>query len=829
MLSDNYWQNIYTVLNQLESSKETFFSQVWGNKRLQYEDGVIRVDEVDMHSAQLVCSAQRQQKPLLLVLPDEMPHRIPVLFVTLLLRHAFNHVNSHGESQNVVYFGLMASIRDHLSKTYCSGVCLNEIFNQIDLKKTSTSNIPRQDYQNSLPSVIFSNMPTNPGNILDTYLPAWCFIDLGNGERLKWFPSCLAMLQQKQIPTVACIQNPLSDAIQQSEDANWQVFRWPYTTYNKTNNSDVLVQPLVLKGDAVEAHSEQYQRIYKRLFKQSKSADGKFASDSLKVVRQYARSLEQLNVPYDLYESECQRFYGIYSLSDSQKTAQHFVKILQNDNSPLGDSLNSACEALNQIRQQLQSMKDPPLWKTLCNLCLPELEDDRVRLLVFPSESRKKLFALALLAYHDFSTEDLASISVYLVSLRQLSQWQRMREIRHLSAEADGNNMPPIEKQWHPLLVGVPYHDTKYAALLRCGLLDVLVYQHQTNALQYTINQWNKAIENEHPDNIKALSAFNPRIEPPSVRDSHCATQRVFITTPRQWLVEESEDVILPDVKELFRIPNRDDEIAWLMHAGDNVSAEEHVLLGQTPEKTQIEAYNAMTTDRITNIIFHEGFHVRFPQDAKVQVVLKADTDRHLDERSVRSLRINDVVMFIHGQNRQNLYELIMSRVHSQPSIALYVDLIQKWQEEMAEGASRYNLGPKEILNRMQQQGSRLQTSQAIKFWIDGQVLSPNDPSDLQRVAEILKMSFTQQYYQEITHAASRLHGIHITLSRRLNQWLQQDAVATSPEKIDDFIDPKLGITFNDFHDALQLLTVKEIKQEHGIFIISDLGQLSKE
>ena len=829
MFTSNYWQSIYAVLNQFESSRDTFFRQVWGNKRLWFEGDAIYIDEVDIHSAQLACSAQSQQKPVLIVLPDELPHRIPVLFATLLLRQAFDNVNSNGDPQYVVYFGLMASIRDHLSKTYCGEFCLKEIFNQIDLKKTFGSNLPRHDFQNSLPYVIFSNMPTDPGNILDTYLPVWCFIDLGNGERLSWFPSCLAMLQQKRTPVIACVQNPLSDAIQRCEQAGWQVFRWPYFMHNKTLNEGVSVQPLVLQGETVESHAEQYQHVYKNLYALSKKAKGKFASDSLRVVRQYASSLEQLNVPYKFYESESQRFYGIYSLSDSQKTAQHFVEVLQNDNTPLGVSLYTACETLNQIHQQLQSMEDPPLWQTLCNFCVPELEEDSVRLLVFPSEARKTLFALALLAYHNFSTEDLASINVWLVSLRRLNQWQRMREYRHLLGEADGSNMPPIEKLWHPVLVGVPYRDTKYSALLRCGLLDVLVYQHQTKALQYTINQWNKAIDNEHPCNIKALSVLNSGIQQLSVRDNNCTAQRVVITTPRQWVVEESEEVILPEAKELFRIPNRVDEIAWLMHAGDNVPTEEQILLDQTSEKTQITTYNAITTDRITHIIFHEGFHVRFPQNATVQLVLKTDTGRYLDERSVRSVRVNDVVMFIHGQNRQNLYELIMSRVHTHPSIALYVNLIQKWQEEIAEGASISNLGPKEILNRMQQHGSQLQTPQAIQFWIDGQVLSPNDPSDLQRVAEILKMSFTQQYYQEITRAATRLRGIHITLSRRLNQWLQQDAVATSPDQIDDFIDPKLGITFNDFHDALQLLTVKEMKQENGIFLISDLGQLSKE
>ena len=829
MFTDNYWQSIYTFLNQLESSQDTFFSEVWGKKRLWFEGGAIHIDEVDLHSAQLACSAQSQQKPILIVLPDELPHRIPVLFATLLLRQAFNNINSNGDPQNVVYFGLMASIRDHLSKTYCGEFCLKEIFNQIDLKKTFGSNLPRHDFQNSLPYVIFSNMPTDPGNILDTYLPTWCFIDLGYGERLNWFPQCLATLEQKRGPVVACIQNPLSDTIQQCKQAGWQIFRWPYLMHNKTHNEGVSVQPLVLQGETVESHSEQYRRVYKNLYALSKKAKGKFASDSLRVVRQYASNLEQLIAPHKFYEAESRRFWGIYSLSNSQQTAQHFVESLQKDNSPLAEPLHTACETLNQIHQELQSMEEPPLWQTLCNFCVPESREDNVRLLIFPSEARKALFTLALLAYYDFSTDDLASINVWLVSLRRFNQWQRERENYQFQREIYDNSMPPVEKLWHPLLIGVPRQDAKYAALLRSDKLDFLLYQHQTRGFQYNINQWNQAIHDKHPANLKTLSVLNPDGQQLPVTDNgNSVSKRVVIAAPRQWAVEESEEVVLPEAKELFRVPERVDEIAWLMQLDDNAFPDEQVLLDQTSSETEVTPHNVMTTDQITHIIFQEGFHIRFPQNATVQVVLETNTGRKLDERSVRSLRLNDVMLFIHGQNRQNLYDLIVSRVHAHPSIALFVSLIQRWQEEIAESARKSDFTLEEILDQMQQRGSELQTPQAIQLWIDGQVLCPNKLADLQRIAEILNISFVKRYYREIGRAATRLRGIHIKLSRRLNQWLQHGAVEASSDQVHDFIDSELGITFNDFQDALRLLTVKEIKQEEGIFLISDLGQLSK-
>ena len=829
MFESEYWRQIYSNLDGMPSSRANFFREVWNKGRLHFEGGENSIDKIDRHSAQLICAAQSQQKPLLIVLPDEAPHRIPLLFATTLLKQALDNISSEVWYSTAIYFGAAAGIRNHLSQTYCGNYCLKDLFNQTDLKGSINTDLPEHNLQNSLPHVIFSNMPTNPDQIIDKYRPDWCFVDLGNGERLKWFSSCLTTLQQTNIPVIACIQNPLSDAIQQCEQAGWQVFRWPYSVFGKTRDECVSVQPLVLEGKTVESHSEKYQEVYQNLYKLSKKAKGKFKSDAIRIVRQYATSLEQLNTPYKFYEVESQRLWGIYSLLDSQQTAQRFVENLQNDNSPLDTPLHTICETLNQIHQQLQSMEEPPLWRTLSNLCVPELEENSVRILVFPSEARKTLFALALLAYHNLSADDLVSINVWLVSLKRFSQWQRTREYYQGQEEIYNGNMPPIEKLWQPLLVGIPRHDARYAPLLRCGKLDVLLYQHQANAFQYGINQWNRAVHGESPANLQTLSALTPDTQIlPSTPNDNRPSQRVVITTPQKWRVEENEEIVVPEIQELFRAPARVDEISWLMQPDDSISSDEQVLLDETSSKTEITVHHTMTTDRIIHVTFQEGVHVQFSQDATVQLVLETNTGRQLDERNVRSLRVNDVVLFIHGQNRQNLYELIVSRVHGHPSIALFVTLIQRWHEEIAESIRKSNLAPEEILNRMRQRGSQLQTPQTIRLWLDGQVLCPHEPADLQRIADVLNLSFAQQYHREIARAATRLRGIHIGLSRKLNQWLEQETIGATSEQINEFIDPELGITFNDFQDALYLLTVKETKQVEGLFLTSELGQLSE-
>ena len=198
-------------------------------------------------------------------------------------------------------------------------------------------------------------------------------------------------------------------------------------------------------------------------------------------------------------------------------------------------------------------MEEPPLWRTLYNFCLPELEEDSVRLLVFPSEARKTLFALALLAYHNFSTDDLASINVWLVSLKRFNQWQREREKHQGQEEVYDNSIPPVEKLWHPLLVGVPRQDAKYAALLRSSKLDILLYQHQIKGLQYNINQWNQAIHDKHPANLQTLLVLNPdRQQFPVTDNGNSLSKRAVIAAPRQWTVEESKEVILPKAKRNY-------------------------------------------------------------------------------------------------------------------------------------------------------------------------------------------------------------------------------------------------------------------------------------
>lgn len=834
MPESNYWQQIRSYLDLLPCSQDVFFREVWQKGRLRFEGAESQVDWVDKCCAQLACATLSQRNSLLIVLPDESPHRVPLLFATLLLMQAYNAIHSKNTSkQNTLYFGTTAGIRAYLSKTYCSSLRLSEVFEQTNLSRDSIYGRGTSQLGNSLPHVIFSYAPIALEKMLAHYRPSWCFIDGGIGERLQWLPSILTAIKQTDTPIIACIQAPFSEVIQRFQKACLPVFRFPYTRFKSLSRLEfdgtTTVRPVVIEGETVFGYSEQYKEVYGFLFSASGKVNGKLAQDALRAIWRYIRALEQLNTPYDFYESESRQFWGLHSLSDYQQTVHRFVETLQSSHPSLSEYLGVACEHLDKIHQQLQSV-EPPLWNVLCNLCVDNVSDDAAHIFVFPSEARKDLFALAFLAYYDISTNELSDIGVWLVSLRQFNQLQRARERRQRRGEYNDGEIPSelAGKSWYPLLLGLPYRITKYAPLARCDKLDILIYPHQIASLRRHIDEWNQELNVKHPDNLKALATLSNNQLTPLASGNTTRSQRLLIVDSLQWQVGTSDETVHKRAQELFYATPRVDEIALLMQEDDDELADDSVVLDEQDKQVTGEGVNKepITVEQAIRMTFCEGYHVLLPTNATMQVVLQTSQGRKLDERSVRSLRTGDVVMFIHGQRRQNLYELILSRVHAHPSFALYLNLIQRWQDELVQSYKKSRLTVEEILYQMRQRGSQLQTQQAIRLWFCRYVMCPNDEKDLQRIADVLDMSFVKQYHRQIARAASRLRGIHRGLSRKLNHWLQYDAVETTSGTLSEIIDAELGLTFQDFQDALLLLTVATIEQADGLFLSSELGKL---
>jgi hypothetical protein len=204
-----------------------------------------------------------------------------------------------------------------------------------------------------------------------------------------------------------------------------------------------------------------------------------------------------------------------------------------------------------------------------------------------------------------------------------------------------------------------------------------------------------------------------------------------------------------------------------------------------------------------------------------------------LDERYIKSLQPGTRVLLIHGQQRQNLYDLIVSRIHRHASIELHLRLIQRWREDFVVGYQGWrrlqgrNLDA--LLLEMARRGSKLTSSFTLRQWLWGNTLGPDDPEDLRRLAEVLDMDFVKQYYRRIDEAAQRIRGLHRGLAIRLNSWLKQQVAGVGVGADDsDVIDERLGLTFGDFRSSLLVLQVQTVTTVAGPFLREALGNLER-
>jgi hypothetical protein len=218
-----------------------------------------------------------------------------------------------------------------------------------------------------------------------------------------------------------------------------------------------------------------------------------------------------------------------------------------------------------------------------------------------------------------------------------------------------------------------------------------------------------------------------------------------------------------------------------------------------------------------------------FAPDYSINLVRMLEGRETILERTVRSVRTGDRLVLVHGQRRQSLYELLLTRVHRHPSLQLHLVLIKTWQEEISASFAhwRQTSGKSfgELLAALRDLGSDIQSTLALRFWTEGKVLAPLDSQDLPRVAKVLGMKFTAEHHTRIAKAAERLRALHRGLAVRLNNWLRREAAGgQSHEADDEVIDAELGLSLRDFKDSLEIVTVEGCAERAGLFLISNLN-----
>ncbi len=159
--------------------------------------------------------------------------------------------------------------------------------------------------------------------------------------------------------------------------------------------------------------------------------------------------------------------------------------------------------------------------------------------------------------------------------------------------------------------------------------------------------------------------------------------------------------------------------------------------------------------------------------------------------------------------------------------------MLKKWKEEFYLGFTiwkedKFNHNLSDFLLILQNKGSEINTELTVNNWVNGYVMRPHDPEDLRRIGEIIKSKFLIENYKSVANAASRIVGIHISLSRKLNTWMEEKSKDFHRDDM-ELIDEELGLTFGDLRSSIKVLKVSGVRRLNGPVLSSYLGRLERD
>lgn len=837
---------INNAFEALPGCHDGLFEGLWKKHRLRFGRPLPQPnDETDEYCARLVCAAIVCRERILLVLPDHQPRRPSLLFATALLR-CWQDIPSQTppEHRKVLYFGTTIGIRDHLGQVSIQGFRenLSDVFQQHDVGKRNTSGLtkrsPNTSLAETLPRVITFYSPADPVMILRQHNPQCVAIDLDETAKASWLEPLLEEAACRQIPVVAWGMNPLSECVTTFRK-HGQAIVWPLQPRSATTanlvigglppNAETQLHTLMLEGDEVEPITAVFREANQLSAKAAQRALGRLGQDSVRQHWWYLRALESLFVPYIFYEAEASHFWGLKTFGHLQAGCEHFRKACEQFDAPLAAELERIFIACDQAREIFHD-HGPPLWNALCNLCIDEPFIDEARLIIFSGSSKKQLFLLALLAYHNIAESDLRETRTWVLTLDELRRLIRRRSPAERGEDEQTFFLSP-DLNWRPLLLGLPGTQltSRLFPVLRQANVDVIIYPHQAGALKRRADEWGQSVT---PD-LNGLSILLHQLSGQSapqvaISEGSQFRSRIRLNDPVGLGMGTARRKVRTHAESLWQPDDPVEAITKLLKV-DEDQFDETNLFQESNQNAQV-GERELWCDEAVELGFQNNSFVTYAADEFINVIIAGPSGPEVDERSVRSLRAGDGVVLIHGQQRQSFYELIVSRMHQHSSMTLHLSLIRRWQADIVSAyhhwRERGSRNLEQLLERMSNRGSTLSSTATLQNWLRGHTLCPQDAEDLRRLAEILEMDFVRQHYQRMANAATRLRGLHRGLANKLNRWLQQQATGINSANDSELIDAELGLTFGDLKSSLSIQKVATVQPVRGPLLRSSLGRL---
>jgi hypothetical protein len=170
--------------------------------------------------------------------------------------------------------------------------------------------------------------------------------------------------------------------------------------------------------------------------------------------------------------------------------------------------------------------------------------------------------------------------------------------------------------------------------------------------------------------------------------------------------------------------------------------------------------------------------------------ILKENGD--IARKQAKNLAVGDTILLLDSV-ADDIYDLFVESAHQKEKLRKAESLVERWRSILEDGLDG-EWTSKELLEEIQDRGSKIQHEMTVSNWRTGEVIGPRDPEDVRRILAILDPEMEPTYeataeaMQEIRNEHQKI-GVQArrAIESQVGASIGSDLKTDLPEDVDQF------------------------------------------
>jgi hypothetical protein len=193
-------------------------------------------------------------------------------------------------------------------------------------------------------------------------------------------------------------------------------------------------------------------------------------------------------------------------------------------------------------------------------------------------------------------------------------------------------------------------------------------------------------------------------------------------------------------------------------------------------------------------------------------------------EKRVQDLASGDVVLFVNGDQRRSIYEVMLAEIRRSPAFSVSADIVQAWHRRLKTELATSRLTGAELHRRLRKAGSNV-VAATVGGWLRGGVMSPQDAENLDRLFRVLNIPDPDgRHSRRVDQAARHLRNVYRQYAKAVNAFLLRAAGDDRPEL--DALLEKYNLDIEAIREAVVAQEVIGMSEEDTAVSSSIAGRL---